>query len=46
VGRGLILVTPALSPAMDQPPFDAVVQFERGEPVMERRVEQPEALSA
>jgi hypothetical protein len=46
VGRGLILVTPALSPAMDQPPFDAVVRFERGEPVMERRVEQPEALSA
>ncbi|HLM40523.1 MAG TPA: ABC transporter ATP-binding protein [Microvirga sp.] len=46
VGRGLILVTPALSPAMDQPPFDAVIRFERGEPVMARRAPQPEALSA
>jgi ABC-type multidrug transport system fused ATPase/permease subunit len=46
VGRGLILVTPALSPAMDQPPFDAVIRFERGEPVTTRRAPQPEALSA
>jgi ABC-type thiamine transport system ATPase subunit len=45
-GRGLILVTPALSPAMDQPPFDGVIRFERGEPVMARRAAQPEALSA
>jgi len=46
VGRGLILVTPEISPAMDQPPFDAVIRFERGEPVMERRTRRLEALSA
>ncbi|GEO15167.1 ABC transporter ATP-binding protein [Microvirga aerophila] len=46
VGRGLVLVTSEISPAMDQPPFDAVIRFERGEPVMENRVRQPEALSA
>ncbi len=46
VGRGLVLVTPAVSPAMDQPPFDAVIRFERGEPVMDRRVRPMEALSA
>jgi ABC-type transport system involved in cytochrome bd biosynthesis fused ATPase/permease subunit len=46
VGQGLILVTPAISSAMDQPPFDAVIRFERGEPVMVPRVRQPEALSA
>ncbi|MBB4038782.1 ABC-type multidrug transport system fused ATPase/permease subunit [Microvirga flocculans] len=46
VGRGLILVTPSISPAMDQPPFDAVIHFERGEPVMDRRVRPPEALHA
>jgi ABC-type transport system involved in cytochrome bd biosynthesis fused ATPase/permease subunit len=46
VGRGLILVTPSISPLMDQPPFDAVIRFERGEPVLDRRVRQPEALSA
>jgi hypothetical protein len=46
VGRGLILVTPSISPAMDQPPFDAVIHFERGEPVMDRRTRTLEALSA
>jgi hypothetical protein len=30
VGRGLVLVTPKLDPAMDAPPFDAVIRFERG----------------
>ena len=30
VGRGLVLVTPKLDPAMDSPPFDAVIRFERG----------------
>lgn len=46
VGRGLIMVTPSISPAMDQPPFDAVIRFERGEPTMETRSRQPEALIA
>ena len=30
VGRGLLVVTPELPAAMDEPPFDAVVRFERG----------------
>jgi ABC-type molybdenum transport system ATPase subunit/photorepair protein PhrA len=46
VGRGLIIVTPSISPAMDHPPFDAVIRFERGEPIMAPRMRQPEALSA
>jgi ABC-type multidrug transport system fused ATPase/permease subunit len=46
VGRGLILVMPDLTSAMDQPPFDAVIRFERGEPVPENRARYPEALSA
>lgn len=46
VGQGLILVTPEITPAMDQPPLDAVIRFERGEPVVESRTAQPEALSA
>jgi ABC-type transport system involved in cytochrome bd biosynthesis fused ATPase/permease subunit len=46
VGRGLIVVTPSISPAMDQPPFDAVIRFERGEPVIDRRTRRLEALSA
>jgi len=46
VGRGLVIVTPSISPAMDHPPFDAVIRFERGEPVMVPRTRQPEALSA
>lgn len=46
VGRGLILVTPSISPIMDQPPFDAVIRFERGEPVVDHRGRQREALSA
>ncbi|MFD0460940.1 hypothetical protein ACFQY9_02600 [Microvirga aerilata] len=46
VGRGLILLTPAISPAMDQPSFDAVIHFERGEPVLDRRTVKREVLSA
>ncbi len=46
IGRGLVIVTPAISSAMDQPPFDAVIRFERGEPVLVPRAQQPEALSA
>ena len=46
VGRGLILVTPEISPAMDQPPFDAVIRFERGEPVVDRRTRPLAALRA
>ncbi|PVE20428.1 multidrug ABC transporter ATP-binding protein [Microvirga sp. KLBC 81] len=46
VGRGLVIVTPSVSPIMDHPPFDAVIRFERGEPVMVPRIRQPEALSA
>jgi ABC-type multidrug transport system fused ATPase/permease subunit len=46
IGRGLVVVTPSLSPTMDHPPFDAVIRFERGEPVMVPRIGQPEALSA
>ena len=46
VGRGLVIVTPTISPAMDQPPFDAVIRFERGEPVIDPRTMEPEALSA
>jgi ABC-type multidrug transport system fused ATPase/permease subunit len=30
VGRGLLVVAPGLPGAMDDPPFDAVVRFERG----------------
>ena len=37
VGRGLVLVTPSLSADMDQPPFDAVIRFERGTPQVEER---------
>jgi hypothetical protein len=39
-------VTPSISPAMDQPPFDAVIHFERGEPVTDRPARRLEALSA
>ncbi|HST94987.1 MAG TPA: ABC transporter ATP-binding protein [Microvirga sp.] len=46
IGRGLVLITPAVTPAMDRPPFDAVIRFERGEPVMDSRRTEPEALSA
>lgn len=46
VGRGLVLVTPSLSPTMDELPFDVVIRFERGVPVVERRLAQPESLSA
>jgi ABC-type transport system involved in cytochrome bd biosynthesis fused ATPase/permease subunit len=30
VGRGLVIVTPGLTPSMDVVPFDAVLRFERG----------------
>jgi hypothetical protein len=30
VGRGLLVVTPHFAAAMDEPPFDAVIRFERG----------------
>ncbi|WP_134500691.1 ABC transporter ATP-binding protein [Microvirga pakistanensis] len=46
VGRGLVIVTPAISPAMDHPPFDAVIRFERGEPVTVPRAREPETMSA
>ena len=36
VGRGLLLVTPRISDAMEQPPFDAVIRFERGSASLER----------
>ncbi|WP_112662134.1 ABC transporter ATP-binding protein [Microvirga flavescens] len=45
-GRGLIVVTPEISPPMDQPPFDAVVRFVRGEPVLEDRIRHPEPAMA
>lgn len=46
IGRGLVLVTPEITPAMDHPPFDSVIRFERGEPVADTRRNQPEAISA
>lgn len=46
IGRGLIVVTPEITPAMDQPPFDAVIRFERGEPVLDNRVRKPEPVPA
>jgi ABC-type multidrug transport system fused ATPase/permease subunit len=46
IGRGLILITPQITAGMDRPPFDAVIRFERGEPVMDSRRREPEALSA
>ena len=48
IGRGLVLVTPEITPAMEQPPFDAVVRFERGVPRVEQRqaAAPAEALSA
>ncbi|MBM6593844.1 ABC transporter ATP-binding protein [Microvirga pudoricolor] len=36
-GRGLMIVTPAVSAAMDDPPFDAVIRFARGVPTLEAR---------
>ncbi|WP_210496222.1 ABC transporter ATP-binding protein [Microvirga antarctica] len=32
MGRGLVLVTPEVTPAMQNPPFEAVIRFERGVP--------------
>jgi ABC-type multidrug transport system fused ATPase/permease subunit len=47
IGRGLVLVTPEITPAMEQPPFQAVVHFERGVPRVEQRQPAPEeAVSA
>jgi len=37
VGRGLILVTPELSQAMDTPLFDAILRFDRGSATVEDR---------
>jgi ABC-type multidrug transport system fused ATPase/permease subunit len=37
VGRGLILVIPELSQAMDTPLFDAVLRFDRGSATVEDR---------
>lgn len=37
IGRGLVLVTPDVTAVMEQPPFDAVVRFERGVPRVEQR---------
>jgi hypothetical protein len=31
---------------MDQPPFDAVIHFERGEPILDRRAQKREAVRA
>ncbi len=46
-GRGLVLVTPEITPAMEEPPFQAVVRFERGVPRVEQREPAPkEAVSA
>ena len=48
VGRGLVLAAPELSAAMDDPPFDAVVRFERGAAALEdrRRARTPEPAAA
>ncbi|MGO4570661.1 ABC transporter ATP-binding protein [Microvirga sp. 2TAF3] len=46
IGRGLILVTPEITPAMDHPALDSVIRFERGEPVEDTSRNQPEALRA
>ncbi|QFU14891.1 ABC transporter ATP-binding protein [Microvirga thermotolerans] len=47
IGRGLILVTPEITPAMDRPPFDSVIRFVRGEPVEDSRAtRRQEALTA
>jgi ABC-type multidrug transport system fused ATPase/permease subunit len=47
VGRGLLLVTSDLPPAMDDPRFDAVIRFERGAPLLEdRRSRREELLTA
>lgn len=47
IGRGLVLVTPEVTPSMEQPPFEAVIRFERGVPKVEQRQAAPaEALSA
>ncbi|HEU4519155.1 MAG TPA: ABC transporter ATP-binding protein [Microvirga sp.] len=47
VGRGLVIVSPSLSADMDQPPFDALIRFERGTPqVEERRIRRAEPAVA
>ena len=46
-GRGLVIVTPDVTQAMEQPPFEAVIRFERGMPTVEQRVAPPaEAVTA
>jgi ABC-type thiamine transport system ATPase subunit len=37
VGRGLVLVTPEVSPGMQAAPFDAVIRFDRGTPHLQNR---------
>lgn len=46
IGRGLVAVTPSLSPDIDQPPFDIVVRFENGvvAEVQDRRSKRPAEL--
>jgi ABC-type multidrug transport system fused ATPase/permease subunit len=47
VGRGLVLVASDLSDAMQRNPFDTVIRFERGTPVVEdRRTRQTELVPA
>jgi hypothetical protein len=47
VGRSLVIVTSAVSPAMDEPPLDAVIHVERGVPQVEdRRLKRQEPLPA
>jgi ABC-type transport system involved in cytochrome bd biosynthesis fused ATPase/permease subunit len=46
IGRGLVAITPDLSPDVDQPPFDVVVRFENGAvaSVQDRRARQGSEL--
>lgn len=45
IGRGLVLVSPDLSPSMDEPPFDLVVRLERGVPRVDDRQAAREAAA-
>jgi ABC-type multidrug transport system fused ATPase/permease subunit len=46
-GRGLVLVTSEITAPMELSPFDAVIRFERGSPVLQNpATRQPELLSA
>jgi ABC-type multidrug transport system fused ATPase/permease subunit len=47
VGRGLVVVTSRLSEAMDRPPLDAVIRFERGAvSTDQRRIDVAEPIRA